>query len=88
MYVGIVDFAVHVNQSVAELRHLPQLHGFFRIQYAILFKHLEGIRIVLWGPKMLRCNNVIGYVQATFDAYLQVVFCASTQNPNLLLIVQ
>jgi hypothetical protein len=37
---------------------------------------------------MLRCNNVIGYVQATFDAYLQVVFCASTQNPNLLLIVQ
>jgi hypothetical protein len=78
--IFIIDLSVQMDQPVSKFGHLAQFQAKIFVEDTLLFKHLKGIVIVLRCPKAFRGNNVIGDVQAAFDAYLEVVFPASDQD--------
>lgn len=43
VYVGVIDVAIQVDQSVPELGHLPQFYPFFLVYDAIFFEHFKLI---------------------------------------------
>jgi len=79
MYVSIIYFSVQVNQPVPKFGHLSQYQTKFCGDDAVLFENFERIRIVFRSPETLCRNDVVGNVQAAFNADLQIVLRASYQ---------
>lgn len=41
MDVGIINFAIQMNQPVPELSHLPEFDTLFRVQQIIFLEHFK-----------------------------------------------